>query len=905
MQASRPAEGLFDRRQDGRTGGDESLACVRAPVLRQRCDSTAEFAGAAETGGSAQPVQLGGKCGVLAAIQRGEDARLLLGQVAAQQLAQCLYIGRIAADRAQGRGIVPGHDLRWACRRPTHRVEQRLSSDRLGQRRIEAGPDELGFARMIQFGGQRDGVGTATGGRGVGAQRREPGDAIAIGQMQIQQQQIEPFGRCQLSCAGAIAAGHDRSDVGQHRLQKLPADGFVFQQQYAHDSPRQVVMLARMRGRRATGKAIWRLVGLMLGLTAMPALAWELGARRVVADAVTAIDVRLEAEFADAGLTLRLAVAELRVGAHAIARDLTWHCRIEEQADGPLCRGPLRLAGAAAGELRLVLGANGSVDWRAGPRGARIEFIDYRPDKLSAKRLPLAWLQPLLQTLWPEASISGGELDAQLANTPTSIGGELVWRDAGLDTVDGMIALADARGRSRIDYMSDAQGQRFELQGEWQAGQVLYRAFYADLAGANRIALQLRRGQDGHWRSARLDWRDPQRLDITVDARRPNAAGPPEWTLSATLADLQHVTPRYFDTLLGSLGLPGLRLSGSGRVQASGTAHDLAQLTLDLERVGADDARARFRVDGLSGRATWQRGATPRASQLEWAAAELYGLPLGGGRAELESADAALWLRRPLHLAAFGGQFDLDPLRWQPITGEFAFGLGLEGWDLAALSRAFGWPVFAGRVSGQLPAARYQAGTLQFDGGLDVEVFDGRVRVDALRLERPLGVAPTLSAEIRLDDLDLTPLTAAFGFGTISGRLDGQIRGLRLIDWTPVAFDAALYSDPAYRGPKRISQRAVKDLSAVGGGGLVAGLQQQLLRAFDSFAYRRLGLACRLQDNVCHMEGIAPAAGNGYVMVEGAGLPRITINGFQRRVDWPVLLARLKAASRGEGIVVD
>jgi hypothetical protein len=199
---------------------------------------------------------------------------------------------------------------------------------------------------------------------------------------------------------------------------------------------------------------------------------------------------------------------------------------------------------------------------------------------------------------------------------------------------------------------------------------------------------------------------------------------------------------------------------------------------------------------------------------------------------------------------------------------------------------------------------RYADEVLDLEGGLQVEVFDGRVALDALTLERPFGVAPTLAADIALSALDLKPLTGAFGFGEITGRLDGQVRGLRLVDWAPVAFDADLHTTRGGKESRRISRRAVDDLSRVGGAGLVAGLQTQVLKLFETFGYARIGLKCRLANNVCHMDGVEPS-GNGYTIVEGSGLPRITVIGHQRQVDWPVLLARLKAATEGQAPIVE
>jgi hypothetical protein len=51
------------------------------------------------------------------------------------------------------------------------------------------------------------------------------------------------------------------------------------------------------------------------------------------------------------------------------------------------------------------------------------------------------------------------------------------------------------------------------------------------------------------------------------------------------------------------------------------------------------------------------------------------------------------------------------------------------------------------------------------------------------------------------------------------------------------------------------------------------------------------------------MDGVAPAK-RGFYLVEGGGIPRIDIIGYNRRVDWQELLGRLKAAARSEGPVM-
>ncbi|HET6434298.1 MAG TPA: hypothetical protein VFG18_01090, partial [Xanthomonadaceae bacterium] len=213
-------------------------------------------------------------------------------------------------------------------------------------------------------------------------------------------------------------------------------------------------------------------------------------------------------------------------------------------------------------------------------------------------------------------------------------------------------------------------------------------------------------------------------------------------------------------------------------------------------------------------------------------------------------------------------------------------------------------PAFQGQLSGRIPSARYRDQVLAFDGGLTLGLFGGTVRVTSLALERPFGVAPSLSADLALDDIDLMALTGVFDFGSISGKLDGRIDGLRLVDWTATAFDAELHTDPAADVRRRISQRAVQNISSVGDASFTTTLQSRLIGLFDDFGYSRIGITCRLANEVCEMGGLDAADGarspNSFTIVAGAGIPHLTVVGFNRRVDWPTLLERLAAASQGD-----
>lgn len=158
-------------------------------------------------------------------------------------------------------------------------------------------------------------------------------------------------------------------------------------------------------------------------------------------------------------------------------------------------------------------------------------------------------------------------------------------------------------------------------------------------------------------------------------------------------------------------------------------------------------------------------------------------------------------------------------------------------------------------------------------------------------------------------NLDLEQLTDTFSFGLIQGRLSADVTGLEMVAWRPVAMDMHLYTPPADKSKHRISQRAVENLTSVGGGGAGAVLSSGLLKFFEVFAYDRIGLRCVLRAGNCTMSGAGPAGdsamGSGYYIVKGSGVPRIDVVGYRRDVSWERLVRQLGQISSSESAVVN
>ncbi len=620
---------------------------------------------------------------------------------------------------------------------------------------------------------------------------------------------------------------------------------------------------------------------------------------------------------------LELRIAELTIPLlQRRDRALVWRCPVFNQAAGGnwLCDGELRVSTAKPQRL--------SIDLSAATTNAMLQIDNSQialsrnaasPDstRLELQRVPLVWVEAFLKSLWAEGIYRSGSASGTV---DLRVGEDEQWRaqadlkvsKLSVDTADGLLAAADIDTDMKLDYRQQLRAgqseQTIDLSLKLGGGELLADTLYVPLP-KQPVYVDLSASQRGNqgWQLPKIRWRDPKVLDVAGSTTLGSDFSLQSLDLRVALDDLNIARDRYLSGFLAPTGFGDAALTGKTIVEFSIDKSQLSRIELDFAQVSAIDARGRFILAGVNGDLRWSSNRFVADSQLGWANAAVYGIGLGRGQMRFESREGQLRLREPTQVQALGGGLSLTKLLWTPPTASeplhIESGLQVDALDLASLSQRLGWPPFTGTISGRIPTARYRNNLVDFDGGLAMQLFGGEVSLRDLQMERPFGVAPTLSGNVRIEDIDLQPLTGVFGFGEITGRLDGSINDLRLVAWSPVAFTARLDTDRAWDGKRRISQRAVQDISSVGGSGLIAGIQGRLLSIFSDFGYSRIGIGCRLRDNVCTMDGL-DSAGNGYTIVDGAGLPRINVVGFRKRVDWPTLVNRLKAATAGQTPVI-
>lgn len=531
-------------------------------------------------------------------------------------------------------------------------------------------------------------------------------------------------------------------------------------------------------------------------------------------------------------------------------------------------------------------------------------------DGLTAQVSLSADISPLVSGLVEEFTWYGGKVTADMkvevpSDGPTSVEGTWQASEISLDSSDGSVATGDLAFGGELNLMLD-ESTEFESTFSVTGGEALAGSLYLNFANASPT-IDVR----GEWQDETINLRRVRIRDKGLDVRI-TAAIPADLATLGSIqialdeVDLAQVYTDYLKGVLESLGYGTFAMGGNVRGQLSIVDGSVDHATADLRAVTVVDDAARFRLVGLDGLVDFSASGDSADSKVSWHALSAYQAVFGAAEARFYVGGDEFALLQPLALDFFDGGLDISVLAVSGIGEEqpaLDFEADIRPVSLAPVTSALGWPEMAGALSGDIPRVTRRGEVIEVGGAIELSVFDGAVTISKLRLERLFGVLPTFAGDITMDGLDLEQLTRTFSFGAMNGTIGGRVTGLRMLDWEPVAFDLSLSTPSKDSRKHRISQRAVDNLSSIGGGP-TALLSSTFLRFFEDFGYDELGLSCVLLNNVCSMNGVGPAPNGGYYIVKGSGLPRIDVIGFSRKVDFPQLLRRLEAVTNSGGATI-
>ena len=345
---------------------------------------------------------------------------------------------------------------------------------------------------------------------------------------------------------------------------------------------------------------------------------------------------------------------------------------------------------------------------------------------------------------------------------------------------------------------------------------------------------------------------------------------------------------------------PMAEKSAFGNMEVSGKADwqfEIKNLSptsfeLNLRDANIEDKNGKFAFSQINAHLPWDYDDV-KTLKLKYKSGHLLKMPLGDTNLTAEINRFSLTTPQ-LILPIMDGALNLSDISAARLGDSWNWHLRMElhPVSMSEFSKALGWPSMQGKISGQIPLVTYANKQLNMDGAMTFSVFSGTIGMNNLKIDDPLGVVPRLNADLTMRRLDLGDLTRTFSFGDIEGKLDGDVKNMALENWKPVYLDASIETSSGNH-LKKISQRAVENITALGGEGTAAALQRTFLRFFKEFNYDKIGLSCKLRRDICEMGGVESTA-TGYIIVKGKGFPAVNVNGYTQKVSLTDLLSRIK-----------
>lgn len=358
----------------------------------------------------------------------------------------------------------------------------------------------------------------------------------------------------------------------------------------------------------------------------------------------------------------------------------------------------------------------------------------------------------------------------------------------------------------------------------------------------------------------------------------------------------------YLNPFFAATAFDGTRLQGRMVANLAVDNDSLTSVKMNISNLDLHDRENQFSIDHADIAVNVTNLSKASISSIAWNSAALYHLPFKKTALKFATSFDEIHLLGFATIPLLDGSIELRKFAVRKLqSGDPSIQVDglIKAVSLERISEAFNWPAMSGTLSGSIPGVEMESGRLTIDGALKIEAFGGVIEVTELSVTDLLKDFPIVQSSIQITDIDLSELTQKFSFGNIDGKIAGRIKNLYLENWHPVSFDAWFGSPENDPSDHRISQKAVENLSSLGSGSVTDVFSKGILQFFDSFSYDRIGFGCRLVNDVCHLSGVGPSK-QGYYIVKGGGLPRIDVIGYNHRIDWAVLIERLKRISQAE-----
>jgi len=367
----------------------------------------------------------------------------------------------------------------------------------------------------------------------------------------------------------------------------------------------------------------------------------------------------------------------------------------------------------------------------------------------------------------------------------------------------------------------------------------------------------------------------------------------------------------YLAPFIEGSQLEGIQLSGTGSIQSEITLknNSLSDLALHFKSLNIIDSnKQRFNIEQAVGDIYWTDLVTRKqASSIYWQALKVKVIPFMAGSFKFSLVNKHLTLLEKSDIAVLGGLFSIQQFDFNILKNnepDVHFQGAIQSLSLTKLSESLQWNnALSGTLSGYIPSVRYQNKTLTVEGELKIDLFDGQVTIKKLASSGMFTDFARFYIDLEFENFDLNQVTQKFKIGNIQGHLSGFAHNVYLENWSPVTFYAWMGTPENDDSTHSISHKAVQNIASLGGNSAANIVSRGVLSWFDNFGYSSLGIGCYLYQGVCQMMGVS-AAKTGYYLIKGGGLPRIDIIAYNSRVDWNILVQRLRRITTPNEIII-
>lgn len=500
---------------------------------------------------------------------------------------------------------------------------------------------------------------------------------------------------------------------------------------------------------------------------------------------------------------------------------------------------------------------------------------------------PASWLNQVSGEL-------SGDLIANIDALSLATKDTLVFQGFNYEQSDDVVFL-DLGGN--ITFMVDVANQKLNAQIEISGGEMLVNELYVDYNSfpvTIDVTAYLNDDFDYVIDGSIINQQSMQ-LDAKVLLNQQFDWNLPQ--LKLLVKDSHYFNQQILDSMLGIYGFGNTQMSGGFELILNLDKGNFQDGHLSFNDYFALNNKRKIQVNALNGIVHWDWLNTSANSKLDWQELLLAGMPVNAGQASFNVTKNQFSLLGEHEFSVFDGSIIIKELMadelFTPSTN-MTMNASILPISLKLISEKLNWPTMSGTISGEIPGMIKRGSVIEFLGALRLSVFQGEMLVENLSLERLFGVAPVIAADVTFQGFDLALLTETFGFGQITGKLAGNINELRITNWKTDRMDAHVYTVKTKGTKQTISQRAIDNISSLGG--IKGAISKTFLRFFEDFSYQRIELSCKLHNSVCEIGGMKNQD-NQFVIVEGGGIPKINIVGFVRTINWEEFISRLLNAN--------